>query len=185
MRSFTLLSVASLAASAAAVPLDIAGDIVERQTKPYQIRGVQDPIFHLYLQSLPGDGSPVMGPEATSEYFIIGDTIQSSNTSLYLNIGEASTSYLPLSFDATATTTAWGLEGDTIITTNGSPYGRPITRRSTCHAYVKLGGEERQRGNMVDAVSGNAQVSGRHMNGVRRDDTASSAAVHTSVLANI
>ncbi|KFY03323.1 hypothetical protein O988_01554 [Pseudogymnoascus sp. VKM F-3808] len=124
MRSFSLLAVASLAASAAAVPLDIAGDIVERQTKPYQIRGVQDPIFHLYLQSLPGDGSPVMGPEATSEYFTIGDTIQSSNTSLYLNIGEASTSYLPLSFDATATTTAWGLEGDTIITTNGSPYGR-------------------------------------------------------------
>ncbi|KFX93677.1 hypothetical protein V490_04746 [Pseudogymnoascus sp. VKM F-3557] len=171
MRSFTLLSAASLAASAAAVPLDIAGDIVERQTKPYQIRGVQDPIFHLYLQSLPGDGSPVMGPEATSEYFTIGDTIQSSNTSLYLNIGEASTSYLPLSFDATATTTAWGLEGDTIITTNGSPYGRR-----------RRGKVERQYGG---GSEWNAQVSGRHMNGVRKDDIASSAAVHTSVLANI
>jgi hypothetical protein len=124
MRSFTILAVASLAASAAAVPLDASKSITERQTKPYQIRGVQDPIYHLYLQSLPGDGTPVMGPEATSEYFTIGETIQSTNTSLYLNIGEASTSYLPLTFDATATTTAWGLEGDTIITTNGSPYGR-------------------------------------------------------------
>lgn len=127
MLSFSLLVVASLAASAAAVPVDVSTGIAERQTKPYQIRGVQDPIFHLYLQSLPGNGSPstpVMGPEATSEYFTIGETIQSTNTSLYLNIGEASTSYLPLSFDATATTTAWGLEGDTIITTNGSPYGR-------------------------------------------------------------
>ncbi|OBT98597.2 hypothetical protein VE01_03597 [Pseudogymnoascus verrucosus] len=126
MRSFTFLAAASLAASAAAVPLDVSNDIAERQTKPYQIRGVQDPIYHLYLQSLPGDGTPVMGPEATSEYFTIGNTIQSTNTSLYLNIGEASTSYLPLTFDATATTTAWGLEGDTIITTNGSPYGRQL-----------------------------------------------------------
>lgn len=125
MRSFSLLIAASVAVSAAAFPLDISNDIAERQAKSYQIRGVQDPIYHLYLQSLPGNTStPVMGPEATSEYFAIGETIQSTNTSLYLNIGEASTSYLPLSFDATATTTAWGLEGDTIITTNGSPYGR-------------------------------------------------------------
>ncbi|KFZ00016.1 hypothetical protein V500_01207 [Pseudogymnoascus sp. VKM F-4518 (FW-2643)] len=125
MLSFSLIVAASLAASAVAIPLDVSSDIAERQTKSYQIRGVQDPIFHLYLQSLPGNGTtPVMGPEATSEYFTIGETIQSTNTSLYLNIGEASTSYLPLSFDTTATTTAWGLEGDTIITTNGSPYGR-------------------------------------------------------------
>ncbi|KFY31584.1 hypothetical protein V493_00972 [Pseudogymnoascus sp. VKM F-4281 (FW-2241)] len=127
MHSLTFIVAVSLAASAVAVPLDIFSDITERQTKPYQIRGVKDPIFHLYLQTLPGDGNastPVMGPKATSEYFTIGETIQSTNTSLYLNIGEASTSYLPLSFDATATTTAWGLEGDTIMTTNGSPYGR-------------------------------------------------------------
>lgn len=65
-----------------------------------------------------------MGPEAASEYFVIGDTIQSTNTSMYLNIGESTTSYLPLSFGATANTTAWGLEGDTIITTTGSTYGR-------------------------------------------------------------
>jgi hypothetical protein len=98
---------------------------VEAATKPYQIRGVEDPIYHLYLQGLPTAKSvPVMGPEATGEYFTIGDTIQSTNTSLYLNIGTASTSYLPLSFNASASTTAWGLEGDTIITETGSSYGR-------------------------------------------------------------
>ena len=98
---------------------------VEAATKPYQIRGVEDPIYHLYLQGLPKDKSvPVMGPEATGEYFTIGNTIQSTNTSLYLNIGTASTSYLPLSFNTSASTTAWGLEGDTIITETGSSYGR-------------------------------------------------------------
>ncbi|KFY08955.1 hypothetical protein V492_05766 [Pseudogymnoascus sp. VKM F-4246] len=128
MRPFSLaLAASALAASAVATPLGIPNEIAERQAKSYQIRGVQDPIYHLYLQSLPGNGSsPVMGPEATSEYFTIGETIQSTNTSLYLNIVEASTSYLPLSFDATATTTAWELEGDTIITSNGSPYGRQL-----------------------------------------------------------
>lgn len=125
MRSSTLLNAASLVALTIGVPLDSSNDIAKRQTKPYQIRGVQDPIYHLYLQSLPGNAStPVMGPEATSEYFTIGETIQSTNTSLFLNIGEASTSYLPLSLDTTVTTTAWGLEGDTIITTTGSSYGR-------------------------------------------------------------
>lgn len=65
-----------------------------------------------------------MGPEATGEYFAIGSTIQSQNTSLYLNIGTSAASYLPLTFDATANTTAWGLEGDTIITEQSSSYGR-------------------------------------------------------------
>lgn len=67
-----------------------------------------------------------MGPESTSEYFAIGSTIQSVNSSLYLNIGEkvGGKSFLPLSFAKTANTTAWGLEGDTVITTTGSAYGR-------------------------------------------------------------
>jgi len=65
-----------------------------------------------------------MGPEAAGELFTIGSTIKSQTTNLYLNIGTGSSSYLPLSLDATATTTAWGLEGDTIITANGSKYGR-------------------------------------------------------------
>ena len=65
-----------------------------------------------------------MGPEAAGEFFTIGSTIKSQTTNLYLNIGTGSASYLPLSLDATASTTAWGLEGDTIITSNGSKYGR-------------------------------------------------------------
>lgn len=120
--------VLSLAGLASAFPTT---EVAPRQTKSYQIRGVQDPIFHLYLQGLPSNKSiPVMGPEATSEYFVIGSTIQSTNSSLYLNLGNSSTSYLPLSFDTTSTTTAWGLEGDTIITADGSKYGR---RKLFCH----------------------------------------------------
>ena len=92
---------------------------------PLLVRGVQAPIYHLYLQSLPSNKSvPVMGPEAAGEFFTIGSTIKSQTTNLYLNIGTGSASYLPLSLDATATTTAWALEGDTIITANGSKYGR-------------------------------------------------------------
>jgi hypothetical protein len=100
--------------------------VQEAASKPYQLRGVQAPIFHLYLQSLPSaKGTPVMGPEASSEYFNIGSTIQSLNSSLYLNIGPSSgKSYLPLSLDKTSNTTAWGLEGDTVITTTASSYGR-------------------------------------------------------------
>ncbi|CAG8981334.1 hypothetical protein HYALB_00005135 [Hymenoscyphus albidus] len=95
--------------------------------KPYQVRGVQSPIYHLYLQGLPSNKSaPVMGPEATSEYFDIGTTIKSTNTSQFLNIGSSSVSYKPLSFGPTATTTAWGLEGDTIITATSSSYGRQL-----------------------------------------------------------
>ncbi|PVH85449.1 hypothetical protein DL98DRAFT_583546 [Cadophora sp. DSE1049] len=102
-----------------------------KPTKPYQLRGVQSPIFHLYLQTLPSSKSttspiPVMGPESSSEYFTIGSTIQGVNSSLYLNIGEkvGGKSFLPLSFGKTANTTAWGLEGDTVITVTGSTYGR-------------------------------------------------------------
>ncbi|KAI5925968.1 hypothetical protein F4810DRAFT_617227 [Camillea tinctor] len=103
--------------------------------KPEQIRAVQDPIFHLYLQAYPDDPTiPVMGPEASSEYFDIGATIQSTNTSAYLNIaaGEAA-SYKTLVFSGGgeaagggAATDAWGLEGDTIITSTGSAYGRQL-----------------------------------------------------------
>ena len=66
-----------------------------------------------------------MGPEASSEYFNISDTIQSTNTSMFLNVGNGGgVSYLPLSFNATGGVGPWGLEGDTIITTVGSSYGR-------------------------------------------------------------
>lgn len=66
----------------------------------------------------------VMGPEATSEYFNISGSIQSTNTSLFLNIGSDSTSYKTLTLGTTATMSAWALEGDTIITAQTSSYGR-------------------------------------------------------------
>ncbi|KAH7393161.1 hypothetical protein BKA64DRAFT_675437 [Cadophora sp. MPI-SDFR-AT-0126] len=121
--------------TALALPSDLP-ELSSRQTtptKPYQLRGVQSPIFHLYLQTLPSSKTsstpiPVMGPESTSEYFTIGSTIQSVNSSLYLNIGEkvGGKSFLPLSFAKTANTTAWGLEGDTVITVTASTYGRQL-----------------------------------------------------------
>lgn len=108
---------AALAAGAFAAP--------HATSKPEQIRSDQDPVFHYYLQAHPKNASQVvLGPVATSEYFNIGGSIQSTNTSRYLNIGGDSTSYKTLTFDAAAATTAWQLEGDTIITSTSSSYGR-------------------------------------------------------------
>ncbi|KAF2201341.1 hypothetical protein GQ43DRAFT_455823 [Delitschia confertaspora ATCC 74209] len=92
-----------------------------------QIRAVQSPVFHLYLQSLPKNKTtPVLGPSSTSETFTISSTIQSRNTSQYLNIVPSTTSYKALVFSSTPETTAWGLEGDTIITVTGSSMGRQL-----------------------------------------------------------
>lgn len=66
----------------------------------------------------------MLGPESAADEFTIGGTIQSKKTSKYLNIQTATTSYKPLAWGATGDTTAWGLEGDTIITVQGSSYGR-------------------------------------------------------------
>lgn len=90
-----------------------------------KIRGVRDPVYHLYLQAHPENASvPVLGPESGADEFSIGETIQSRETSRYLNIQTASTSYKPLAWEATGTTTAWGFEGDTIVNEQGSSYGR-------------------------------------------------------------
>lgn len=91
-----------------------------------QIRAVQDPVYHLYLQN--SGGTPVLASESTSGRFVINGSIAlvSGSTKLYLNINTTTTSYKPLTFDATASTVNWGLEGDTIITTNASPYGRQL-----------------------------------------------------------
>ena len=63
----------------------------------------------------------MLGPEASSGYFTIGSTITLNNadgSKLFLNVDDSvATSYKPLTLDAVATTTDWGLEGDTIITT--------------------------------------------------------------------
>lgn len=93
--------------------------------KPEQIRGVREPIYHLYLQAHPTDPTKVvLGPEASADTFEIGGTIASNTTGLFINIGDDSTSYKTLTFGESGETTAWGLEGDTIITTTGSSYGR-------------------------------------------------------------
>lgn len=93
--------------------------------KPEMIRGVQEPVYHLYLQTYPDDTTKVvLGPEASAESFEIDATIQSTNSSMFLNINDDSTSYKSLTFGETGETTAWGLEGDTIITTTESSYGR-------------------------------------------------------------
>ncbi|KAI0010534.1 hypothetical protein F4779DRAFT_616503 [Xylariaceae sp. FL0662B] len=97
--------------------------------KPEQIRAVQAPIFHYYLQAYPDDPSiPVMGPEASAESFEIGGSIQSANSSAFLNIdddGEGA-SYKTLTFAEASATDAWALEGDTIITSTASAYGRQL-----------------------------------------------------------
>ncbi|KAI1388969.1 uncharacterized protein F4822DRAFT_263974 [Hypoxylon trugodes] len=95
--------------------------------KPEQIRAVSSPIFHYYLQAYPQDPTiPVMGPESSSEYFDIGTSIKSTNTSKFLNIGSDSTSYKTLTFAEASATDAWALEGDTIITSTGSSFGRQL-----------------------------------------------------------
>lgn len=113
------LLVALLAAPAAVLGLAVS--------KPEQIRSDQSPVFHYYLQAYPKNTSIVaLGPAATGEYFNIGGTIQSTNTSMYINIGSQTTSYKALTFASTSTTTGWGLEGDTIITTTASSFGRQL-----------------------------------------------------------
>ncbi|KAH8730581.1 hypothetical protein GQ44DRAFT_448965 [Phaeosphaeriaceae sp. PMI808] len=92
-----------------------------------KIRGVREPIYHLYLQANSKNTStPVLGPESSADEFTIGGTIQSRKTALYLNLQNVTMSYKPLKWEAVATTKEWGLEGDTIITVQGSSYGRQL-----------------------------------------------------------
>ncbi|KAG8973853.1 hypothetical protein FRC05_008073 [Tulasnella sp. 425] len=79
-----------------------------------EIRTVQDPVYHLYLQN--DGGTAVIGPESSSGKFTINGSIKLNGPNLYLNIASGTTSYRALTFDSTATFTGWALEGDTIIT---------------------------------------------------------------------
>lgn len=114
----------------------------------YQIRGVSDPVYHLYLQSL--SGTPVLGPEASSGYFNISGSIRlNSSPYQYLNIVNATTSYKPLTFDSAATFTGWALEGDTIITSTSSTYGRqlnflacPVSTSGYYQLYLQTGNDK-------------------------------------------
>ena len=66
-----------------------------------------------------------MGPEASSDRFIINGVIQNMRTGLYLNVDVgATTSYKAISFGSSANFRGWQLEGDTISTGNGSVLGR-------------------------------------------------------------
>ncbi|GAW27288.1 hypothetical protein SAMD00023353_10100150 [Rosellinia necatrix] len=79
---------------------------------------------------------PVMGPEASSEYFNIGGgAIQSANSSAYLTVGsDGTSSYKTLRFSSSpgagggggTAPPGWALEGDTIITGTGSAWGRQL-----------------------------------------------------------
>ncbi|KAH7107750.1 hypothetical protein BKA62DRAFT_145344 [Auriculariales sp. MPI-PUGE-AT-0066] len=112
-----------------------------------QIRGVSAPVYHLYLQNL--NGAAVLGPEASSGYFNISGSIQLTGSSpTYLNIGSETTSYRSLSFGTASTFSGWGLEGDTIITTQSSSYGRqlnfavcPASTSGYYNLYLQLGSD--------------------------------------------
>lgn len=71
-------------------------------------------------------GTAVIGPEASSGHFTINGSIKLNGANLYLNIASGTTSYRALTFDTTASFTGWALEGDTIITTQSSQYGRQL-----------------------------------------------------------
>lgn len=64
------------------------------------------------------DGVPVLGPVASSGYFNIGNTISLvGSPTLYLNLANnTSPSYQALSFNTTAITADWGLEGQLLKT---------------------------------------------------------------------
>ncbi|KAF2749029.1 hypothetical protein M011DRAFT_322275 [Sporormia fimetaria CBS 119925] len=123
---FSVLPTLALLTAALAAPTPAPAGAAATTAK---IRGVRDPIYHLYLQANPKNATvPVLGPESTGESFTIANpgSIQSVKTSAYLNIVNATTSYKPVAFGTTAETTAWGLEGDTVITVQGSSWGRQL-----------------------------------------------------------
>ncbi|KAG8973854.1 hypothetical protein FRC05_008074 [Tulasnella sp. 425] len=109
-----------------------------------EIRTVQDPVYHLYLQN--DGGTAVIGPESSGGLFTINGSIKLNGPNLYLNIANSTTSYHALTFDSTATFTGWALEGDTIITAQSSQYGRqlnflacPTSKTSEWQLYLQLG----------------------------------------------
>ncbi|KAI5795175.1 hypothetical protein EDC01DRAFT_787967 [Geopyxis carbonaria] len=143
MKFTASLLAAVFATAALAAP---AADLAKR-AGPYKIRGVSSPVYHLYLQAN-SSGAPILGAEATGADFTISGTIQDTASKKYLNVGTATTSYKPVTFDTAATTTAWGLEGDTIITTQASTWGRQLnflacetTTSGVYKLYLQTGGD--------------------------------------------
>ncbi|KIM34247.1 carbohydrate-binding module family 1 protein [Serendipita vermifera MAFF 305830] len=109
-----------------------------------QIRTNQTPVYHLYLQNI--GGKPRLGPEATSGYFVYGTTVglvMADGSKLYLNVDmSVSTSYKPISFGTTATTTNWGLSGDTFRVGNTQNLlVCPVSGSSAYDIYLQTGSE--------------------------------------------
>ncbi|KAF8311945.1 hypothetical protein DL93DRAFT_2082582 [Clavulina sp. PMI_390] len=91
-----------------------------------QIRADQDPVYHFYLQN--DAGTAVLGPEDSGAYFVFNSdgSLSISGSGLYLNLANTTSSYPQLTMGSTATFFGWGLEGDTIITTTTSAFGRQL-----------------------------------------------------------
>ena len=87
------------------------------------------------------DGAPVLGPESSSGWFTVGNTIQDTNSTLFLNVDlSPTTSYKPLTLDETAATTTWSLSGDTIITDGQQNFVVcPISGSELWNFYLQTG----------------------------------------------
>jgi len=57
LTSILLLGLTSFSFTASLPTIHEDAELEPRLTKPYQIRGVEDPIYHLYLQALPGSSN--------------------------------------------------------------------------------------------------------------------------------
>ncbi|KAF8311946.1 hypothetical protein DL93DRAFT_1351196 [Clavulina sp. PMI_390] len=91
-----------------------------------QIRADQDPVYHYYLQN--DAGVAVLGPEDSGAYFVFNSdgSLSVSGSGLYLNLANTTSTYPQLTMGSTANFFGWGLEGDTIITTTTSTFGRQL-----------------------------------------------------------
>lgn len=86
------------------------------------------------------DGAPVLGPEESSGWFAISNTIQDTNSTLFLNVDQSvSTSYQPLTLDPTAKTTTWTMSGDTIVDGQQNFVVCPIAGSANYNFYLQTG----------------------------------------------
>jgi len=85
----------------------------------------------------------VLGPEDSAGEFLIGNTIQLSNSSspLFFNVNStATTSYKPVFFSSTAVTNTWDMSGDTIIDGNTQNFlVCPISGSSNFDLFLQTG----------------------------------------------
>lgn len=92
------------------------------------------------------DGGPVLGPESGAGLFTIGSTVQLNSAigpPLFLNVNmTATTSWKPLTLDATATTTTWTMSGDTIVDGNTQNFAVcPISGSTNYNLFLQTGND--------------------------------------------